>query len=98
MKTASWLAIVGLALLVPAYGNAMFLFAMGMPNLGQALLMWAVMTPAGAVAAIVGFAPTYVVALRLSSPRIAAASAVALAFLVSVAGARASLSLLGGPV
>ena len=97
MKTASWLAAVGLAFLVPAYGNAMFLFAMGMPNVGQAFVMWAVMTPAGAIGAIIGFAPTYVVALRLSSPRVATASAISLAFLVSVAAAKASLSLLGGP-
>lgn len=97
MKTAGWLAAVGLAFLVPAYGNAMFLYAMGMPNLGQAFLMWTVMTPAGAIGAIVGFAPTYVVALRFSRPRVATASAIALAFLVSVAAARASLSLLGGP-
>jgi hypothetical protein len=98
MKTASWLAAVGLAFLVPAYSNAMFLFAMGMPDLGQAFLMWTVMTPAGAIGAIVGFVPTYVVGRFLSSPKVAVAGAIALAFLVSVAAARASLSLLGGPV
>lgn len=103
-KTA-WLSIAGLAFLANGYGSAAFVAVIG-PGLwypATAASIWAAMTLASSIAALVAFVSTFAVVSRLfSSPRAGVAGvaiSVMAGALVGPLAARAfilTLGLLGG--
>lgn len=97
MRT-NWVWIPALAFYGSGYGSAFVFITAGISPFSDALLLWVVMTVAGASAAMAGFTAAYGVARVAVGPTVATWAGLAAALVVALLAARWSLSLLpGGP-
>lgn len=98
MRT-NWVWIPALAFYGSGYGSAFVFITAGInPFADVPLLLWVVMTVAGAIAAVAGFIAAFGVARVAVGPTGATWAGLAAALVVALLAARWSLSLLpGGP-